>query len=110
VILSFRQRGGDGSLLIFEKRKAIHLPLEGRLWARRSDSRPLRVELHSTRKEGEVEIRDEATVDYTVNAHGVSAPASVVHRQFAGATMVVENVFRYSPFRVFSVDAEIKFP
>ena len=110
VILAFKQRGGDGSLLIFEKRKAIHLPLEGRLWVRRSDSRPLRVELSSIRKEGETEVRDEATVDYVVNAHGVAAPASVVHRQFAGPTMVVENVFRYSPFRVFSVDADIKFP
>jgi pyrimidine deaminase RibD-like protein len=29
--------------------------------------------------------------------------------QFGGATMVVENVFRYSPFRVFSVDATVKF-
>jgi hypothetical protein len=109
LILTFRQRGGEGSLLIFEKRKAMHLPLAGRLWVRSSDSRPLRVELSSIRKEGEIEIRDEATVDYTVNAHGVAAPASVVHRQFGGATMVVENVFRYSPFRVFSVDATVKF-
>jgi hypothetical protein len=109
VILAFKQRGGEGSLLIFEKRKAIHLPLEGRLWARRSDSRPLRVELSSSRREAETEIRDEATVDYTVNDHGVATPASVVHRQFAGSIMVVENVFRYSTFRVFSVDATIKF-
>jgi hypothetical protein len=109
LIVAFRQRGGDGSLLVFEKRKAIHLPLEGRLWVRRSDSRPLRVELSSTRKEGNAEIGDEATVDYIVNAHGVSAPASVIHREFTGSTLIVENVFRYSPFRVFSVDADIKF-
>ncbi len=109
LILTFRQRGGGGSLLIFEKRKALHVPLDGRLWVRRADSRPLRVELSSTRKEGNTEIRDEATVDYTVNAHGVSAPVSVTHREFSGGTLVVENVFQYSPFRVFSVDAEIKF-
>lgn len=109
LILAFKQRGGEGSVLIFERRKAVHLPLEGRLWVRRPDFRPLRVELFSVRKEGNTDIRDEAVVDYTVNAQGVPVPASVVHRQFAGSTLVVENVFRYSPFRVFSVDAEIKF-
>jgi hypothetical protein len=34
---------------------------------------------------------------------------SVVHRQFVGPDLVVENVFRYSPFRLFSADTEMKF-
>lgn len=108
-IVAFRQLGGAGSLLIFEKRKALHQPLEGELWIRRSDSLLLRVALRSLRKENNVAIRDEATVDYTMTPHGVVMPVSVVHRQSAGPDLVVENVFRYAPFRMFAADAEIKF-
>jgi hypothetical protein len=109
TILHFQQRGGPGALLIFEKRKAIHQPLEGQLWVRRSDWRPLRVVLRSATKEGERVTRHEATVDYDLSHHGVLVPVSVVHRQFAGPNLVVENVFRYSPFRLFSADSEMKF-
>lgn len=109
TILRFEQRGGSGALLIFEKRQAIHRPLEGQLWVRRSDSRPLRVVVSSTRKEGNLVVRDEATVDYAMSGHGMLAPVSVVHRQFAGADLRVENVFRYTPFRLFSADTEIQF-
>lgn len=109
TILRFEQRGGSGALLIFEKRQAIHQPLEGQLWVRRSDSRPLRVIVTSTRKEGDLAVRDETTVDYAMSGHGMLTPVSVVHRQFAGKDLRVENVFRYSPFRLFSSDTEIKF-
>jgi hypothetical protein len=33
----------------------------------------------------------------------------VVYRQFAGADLMVENVFNYSPFRLFTADTEMKF-
>lgn len=109
TILHFEQRGGSGALLIFEKRRAMHQPLEGQLWVRRSDSRPLRVVLRSTTKDGERVTRHEATVDYVFSSHGVLVPVSVVHRQFVGPDLVVENVFRYSPFRMFSTDTEMQF-
>lgn len=109
TILHFEQRGGSGALLIFEKRTAIHRPLEGELWVRRSDSRPLRVVLRSSTKDGDRVTRHEATVDYDLSHHGVLVPVSVVHRQFVGPDLVVENVFRYSPFRLFSADTEMKF-
>jgi hypothetical protein len=32
-----------------------------------------------------------------------------VHRQFVGPDLVVENVFRYSSFRMFSADTDMKF-
>ena len=109
TILHFEQRGGAGGLVIFEKRKAIHQPLEGQLWVRRADSRPLRVVLRTTTKDGDRVTRHEASVDYELSHHGVLVPVSVVHRQFVGSNLVVENVFRYSPFRLFSADTEMKF-
>jgi hypothetical protein len=54
-------------------------------------------------------IRDEATVEYTLSSHGALTPVSVVHRQWNGSELVVENSFRYSAFRKFAADAEIKF-
>ena len=48
-------------------------------------------------------------VDYTPNAHGFLAPAAVTHRGYAGDELLVEDEFRYSTFRKFGADAEIKF-
>jgi hypothetical protein len=109
IILGFQQRSGEGALLIFEKRKAIHQALEGQLWVRRSDSRPLRVVLRSSTQEGPHVARYEATVDYAIGTSGVLEPVSVVYRQFSGADLMVLNVFQYSPFRLFSAESEMKF-
>lgn len=109
IILGFHQRSGSGALLIFEKHKAIHQALEGQLWVRRSDSRPLRVLLRSSTQDGARVTRHEATVDYAVSPHGVLEPVSVVHRQFAGSDLMVENVFHYSAFRLFTADTEMQF-
>jgi hypothetical protein len=109
LVLTFRQVAGEESLLIFERRKAIRQALEGELWVRASDFLPLRVILRSSREQDKIAVRDEATVDYTRSAQGVLTPAAVVHRQFAGNVLTVENVFRYSPFRFFGADTEIKF-
>jgi len=109
LILSFQQTGGAGSLLIFDRRSALHQPLEGEIWVRQPDPLPLRIVLRSTRKEADAVIRDEARVDYVVSPHGALAPVSVVHRQLAGDELVVENLFQYSSFRKFSSETEVKF-
>jgi hypothetical protein len=109
VILAFAQHAGSGSLVIFQTRKALHIPLAGELWVRQRDGLPLRVVLRSTRNEGFEEVRDEASVDYVMTPHGVLAPVAVVHREFFAAEMRAENVFRYSPFRLFAAEADIKF-
>ncbi len=108
-VLGFKQTGGGGSLLIFQGRTAIHQPLEGEIWVRQPDGLPLRITLKSARQAEQVWIRDEATVDYVMSQHGVLVPASVVHRQHAGKELVVENLFRYSTFHKFAVQAEVKF-
>lgn len=109
-VIVFKEKAGKGSLLVFERRQAIYQPLEGQIWVRERDGMPVRVWLRAQRESGGVAMRDEATVDYVESPHGLIVPASVVHRQFAGGQMTVENVFRYSPFRMFAADADIKFP
>ncbi len=109
VVLSFRQSSGAESLVIFEGKTAVQTRLEGELWVRQTDYGPLRISLSASRpREGSV-IRDEATVEYTLSSHGALTPVSVVHRQWNGSELVVENSFRYSAFRKFAADAEIKF-
>jgi hypothetical protein len=109
TILSFKQRAGSANLLVFEKGHAIHQPLEGEIWVRRSDSLPLRIRLRSTIQEGATVTRHEATVDYVPTRHGTLAPVSVVHREYAGSTLLAENLCHYSSFRLFSADSELQF-
>jgi hypothetical protein len=109
-VVGFREKAAEGSLLVIERQKAIYQPVEGEIWVRRQDLLPVRVSLRSTRSTPSGPLRDEATVDYVHSPHGLLVPASVVHRQFSGPNLIVENLFRYSPFLMFAAEAEIKFP
>jgi hypothetical protein len=108
-VFNFRQKSGSAALVIFNRTQAVHQTLEGELWVREPDSLPLRVVLRTVWKGGAAELRDEAAVDYAQTPHGAVMPVSVVHREYEGALLRAENVFRYKPFRMFGADADIKF-
>jgi hypothetical protein len=109
LVFAFIQREGPQRLTIFEEREAHRVPLTGEIWVRDSDGLPLRVTLKTQRKIEDRILRDEASVDYSMSSHGVIVPVSVVHRQYSGELLVVENLFQYSPFRRFGAQADIKF-
>ena len=108
-IVSYAQVSGPDRMLVFQGRRAIHQPIQGRIYARVPDGLPLRITIVESRESGKNTFRDEAVVDYTPNAHGFLAPAAVTHRGFAGDQLLVEDEFRYTPFRKFGADAAIKF-
>jgi len=108
-VVDFQQKGGSGSLVIFEGSTAIHQRLDGDIWVRQGDWLPLRITLRSSRQQEKLQVRHEASVDYVMSQHGVLAPASVVHRQWAGDQLVVENLFRYSAFRRFGAESEVRY-
>lgn len=108
-IVSYRQVSGPDRMLIFQGRQAIHQPIEGKIYARVPDGVPLRVTMTARRGDRKREFRDEASVDYVMNAHGFLAPAAVTHRGYAGDTLMVEDQFRYTAFKKFGADAAIKF-
>jgi hypothetical protein len=108
-IVSYTQVSGPGRMLVFEGRRAIHQPIQGRIFARVPDGLPLRITIVESRTSGKTIFRDEAVVDYTPNAHGFVAPAAVTHKGFAGDRLMVEDEFRYTVFRKFGADAAIKF-
>jgi len=108
-VLSYTQTAGPDRMLVFQGHRAIHQPIQGRIYARVPDGVPLRVTIVESRESGNRTFRDEATVDYTPNALGFLAPAAVTHRGFAGDELVVEDQFRYTTFHKFGADAAIKF-
>jgi hypothetical protein len=109
IVLSYRQRSGTQSLAIFEGRRAFHQPLSGELWVRAADAVPMKIGLSAPRRDGGISIREEASTGYSMSTHGVLVPAVVVHRQYSGNEVTVENVFRYSEFRRFAAESEIRF-
>jgi len=108
-ILDYTQISGQNRMLVFQGRRALHQPIEGRIYARVPDGLPLRITITATRKRGKHVFRDEAGVDYVLNARGFLAPAAIAHKGYADDQLQVEDEFRYTPFRKFGADAEIKF-
>jgi len=109
TVLSFKQKGGQGSLTVFAGNAALRSQLQGFVWVRNPDYLPLRIRLLSSRKDGLLVINTEGTVDYAMSAHGCVLPASVVHRDTVGGKLITENIFRYTPFRKFGAESELKF-
>jgi hypothetical protein len=109
LVLSWRQVSAAGGELEFHGRRAVRQPLEGRLWMRKSDGLPLRVEAWAEFQDGSHNVRDQASVDYVMSPHGFLTPVSVVHRYSVDGQLMTENLYSYAPFRMFSADADIKF-
>jgi hypothetical protein len=110
LVFDWKQTSTAGGELEFHGRQAAHRALEGTLWVRRSDGLPLRIQAWAEYLDrNRHKIRDEATVEYSMSAHGFLTPASVVHRHRIDGQIVTENEYRYEPFKLFSADADIKF-
>jgi hypothetical protein len=108
-IVSYTQISGPDRMLVFQGHRAIHQPIQGRIYARVPDGLPLRISIVESRAGGKTTFRDEAVVDYTPNAQGFLAPAAVTHKGFAGDELLVEDAFRYTAFRKFGADSAVKF-
>jgi hypothetical protein len=109
LVFSWHQKSETGGELEFLGRQVARHALEGRLWVRRSDLLPLRIEAWAEHPDGQHRIRDEATVEYAMTSRGFLAPASVYHRHSIDGQAVTENRYAYATFKVFGADAEIKF-
>jgi hypothetical protein len=109
TVLFYQQRQGKAGFLVFEGRKTIRSKLDGKMWVRQKDGLPLRITLRAQWVEQKHVRRHEAVVEYAMTSFGVLGPASVKHSEFFDNQLITENLFRYSPFKKFGADAEIKF-
>jgi hypothetical protein len=54
-------------------------------------------------------LRDEATVDFVLARAGCVTPASAAHRHFVDGKILTENLYTYSPFRLFDTETDIRY-
>ncbi len=109
AVLAFKQKTGTESLTTFAGREALHTGLRGFLWVRLTDYLPLRIQLISSRRDGQYVFVTDATIDYTMSPHGCVLPAVVLQRETVGGKLMTENTFQYAPFRKFGAESELKF-
>ena len=109
LVLDWEQTSAASGQLEFRGKHVARRALRGQLWVRKSDGLPLRVQAWTEHTDAEVSLRDHATIEYAVSAHGFLAPESVVHRHFVDGKLITENLYRYEPFRLFAAETEIKF-
>ncbi|HWQ54266.1 MAG TPA: hypothetical protein VN442_11315 [Bryobacteraceae bacterium] len=109
LVLSYKQAGGGANLTVFSGRNTVRQPLEGRVLLRKTDGLPIRITLSAARTENGRPYVEQAAVDYIPTTYGSIAPAAVLHRSLAGSELVTEHRFRYSAFKKFGAETEIKF-
>lgn len=109
LVFSWKQTSNDSGELAFTGRQAVRQALQGTLWVRASDGLPLGIRTWAEYEQSKRKIRDEASIEYTLSAHGFLTPASVLHRHIVDGQTITENVYRYDAFRLFASDSEIKF-
>jgi hypothetical protein len=106
TVFQWQQRSGGA--LEFRGRKQVVRAMHGRIWLA-SDGVPLRITATFEHDEPRHHLRDDATVEYVRTAFGPPMPVSVVHRHFVDGTVLTENLYTYSPFRLFGSQSTIRF-
>jgi hypothetical protein len=112
LVFTYKQIDGPEAVTVFDASKqdaARGVRAEGRLWVLADTYLPVRISMLSSSGEGAAALREEATVDYELSRFGVLLPASTLHRELRGGTMVTENHFIYSGFHKFGAASDISF-
>jgi hypothetical protein len=99
LVYRFEQIDGQQAVTIFNGKQPVKKRLQGEVWCRRSDLVPMRIFLQADHYEGKDLVRDMTTVDYGL-AENMLFPGSVQHKQMRDGTVHVEDLFRYSDFRI----------
>jgi hypothetical protein len=108
-ILTFRQTGGEGGARVFHGKELAVVPLEGEIWIRDSDMRPLRIITRVVTEEDERPVLHTGETEYRLTKSGALVPVSVLYTRRQGETLMVENRAVYSDHQIFTVDTAIKF-
>lgn len=107
IRLNYRTKGEAAD--VFEGRELMRLPLRGELWLRSSDGVPLRISFLIETAVDKQKVNHAGSVEYFASAHGLALPAVVRYEKRMGEDILVTNETRYSEYKMFKVQAEIKF-
>jgi hypothetical protein len=96
TVFDYSQQAGGAALHLDDDKT---LPLAGTVALRDADGAPLRITVTAVRKNKNIEIRDEAEVDYSEVVHGVILPAALVHRRFVNGALRAEDRAQYTDWK-----------
>lgn len=108
LVIGFRGVNSEMAVTVFDGNNATRQPVQGTLWLRQADMRPLRIQVLSTLVQNKTEIVDEGVVEYMQSKFGCALPTSVAYSRKVNGTLVVETQYRYQPFQKFGSDAQLK--
>jgi hypothetical protein len=77
----------------------------GEVWVRENNFIPVRITLAT----GQDQIREEASVDYSMSSYNALLPFWTEHRELRGGKVVAENKFSYTDFHKFDAASQINF-
>jgi hypothetical protein len=79
--------------------------ISGEVWVQEKTFVPVRITLATDQGQ----VREEASVDYSVSTFGTLLPFWTEHRELRGGKVVVQNKFSYTDFHKFAADSQINF-
>lgn len=88
---------------------AQNVRLSGEVWVRENNYIPVRITVVTEQATQQDQIREEASVDYSMSPYGALLPLWTEHRELRGGKVVVENKFSYTDFHKFDAASQINF-
>ncbi len=109
MVFKYRQKSGEG-MRVYGDKELARPKMQGELWVRRRDYVPLRVTFAIESMEHGQPVTHDGGVQYIYSRlHGVILPVRVDYTRSVKGERMVENVASYNGFRMFKVEADIKF-
>ena len=121
LVFGYQQIDGpEGLTVITSQRHAAHDPahneaaaqtmrIGGEVWVRETNFIPVRITVVTEQATEQGQIREEASVDYSMSPYGALLPFWTEHRELRGGKVVVENKFSYADFHKFDAASQINF-
>jgi hypothetical protein len=98
-VYEYTQLGGTDAMTVYEGKMPLRLRLQGKIWVRPSDLLPVKLSVDSIREENDSIIHDISVVEYAPSDYGCLLPKRIIHQQFVGEHLFVEDDFKYRDFK-----------
>jgi hypothetical protein len=112
LVFGYQQIDGPEGLTVITAQRdarrgesAQNVRIGGEVWVRENNFVPVRITLVTDKED----VREEASVDYTMSPYGALLPFWTEHRELRGGKVVAENKFSYTDFHKFDATSQLKF-
>lgn len=112
LVFGYQQIDGPEGLTVLDGQhgdSAKTVRIGGEVWVRENNFIPVRITLATSQGEGPEQVREQASVDYSMSPYGALLPFWTEHRELRGGNVVVENQFSYTDFHKFGAASQINF-